>query len=333
VSQPEDELSSLKQLGSKAADPMLPYATDEDAGLNARAIDPRNSRYDFTAKPLEWYRGQLRIVREAWANLAPKLETPGESYEVLRRAIGGSWRHLFVGGHVAMKYIGGIYHNRDHAGDPNGRSPFVPVPAAEQRAALDFLANEIWSSNAIAISPELLSKLQFERIPDFDGRIFRAPNINYPLHDAVFNAQGEVLNDLYDPIKLSRLLETERLEPDPSNRFTMADMFTGIRRALWSEMESGSNIDSFRRNLQREHLAQISRLVMAPKKDTPGDAIALARADLNYLRGAISGALTAQLDPMSRAHLEDSAARIQQVLDAKIGVNPFAASSGPPPGD
>jgi hypothetical protein len=232
-----------------------------------------------------------------------------------------------------MKYIGGIYHHRDHAGDPNGRRPFVPVPAAEQRAALRFLADEIWASSAITISPDLLSKLQLVRFPDFDGQIFRAPHINYPLHDAVFGAQGEVLNDLYDPIKLGRLLEMERLQPDPGERFTMAEMFGGIRKALWSELESGANIDSFRRNLQREHLAQLSRLLTAPKKDTPGDAVALARADLNYLRGAISGALTAQLDPMSRAHLEDSAARIQQVLDAKIGVSPFAAPSGPAPGD
>ena len=329
ASKPEDELAILKPLGAKSADPMLPYATDEDAGLTPRAIDPRNTRFDFSSKPLEWYSGQLKIVREWWGDLAPKLETPGESYEVLRRAFGASWHQFFRGGHVAMKYIGGIYHNRDHVGDPDGRLPFVPVPAAEQRAALRFLTDEIWSSSAITISPELLSKLQLVRIPDFDGQIYRTPNINYPLHDAVFGAQGEVLNDLYDPIKLGRLLEMERLQPDPNDRFTMAEMFSGIRKALWSELESGANIDSFRRNLQREHLSQLSRLLTSPKKDTPGDAIALARADLNFLRGAISGALTAQLDPISRAHLEDSQARIQQVLDAKIGVSPAAATSSP----
>jgi len=112
----------------------------------------------------------------------------------------------------------------------------------------------------------------------------------------------------------------------------MADMFGGIRTALWSELESGSNIDGFRRNLQREHLTQLSRILLAPKKDTPGDAIALARADLNYLRGRISGALTASLDAISRAHLEDSAARIQQVLDASIGVNPYPAAAPQPGG-
>lgn len=316
---PEEELPELGKIASRVADPLLPYATDEDASDSPRGLDPRNTRYDFSDEPLAWFSHEFKVVNELWANMETKLEKPGESYTILRRSFDTSWTPYLRSTWVAEKYIGGYYHNRDHVGDPNGRQPYVPVPPAKQREALAFLANQVWAPDAFEAPARLLNKLQYERFPDFEFSVFSAPRLDYPLHDIVRFVQADVLDDLYDPIKLARLQDLEMRYPDPNDRFTMADMFIGIRNAIWSELDAGKPINSFRRNLQREHLNQLIRLVLKPKPGTPEDAVTLARADLVDLQGRIDRALASgQLDYTTRAHLEETRARIRQTLEAQL---------------
>ena len=315
---PQDELPELGKLAAQGTDPLHPYATDEDASDSARGLDPRNTRFDFAEDPLAYFSHEFKVVNELWANMESKLETPGESYEVLRRAFNASWTPYLRGSWVAMKYIGGIYHNRVHVGDPNGGPPFVPVPAAEQRRALEFLAQQVWSPDAFQAPARLLNKLQYDRFPDFNFTLFSVPRLDYPLHDSVLFVQSDVLSDLYDPIKLARLQDLEMKYPDPNDRFTLADMFVGVRNAIWSELEAGGSINSFRRNLQRAHLTQLIRLVLKPQANTPEDAVTLARADLVELQNRIDRALgSGSLDYTTRAHLEETRARIRQTLEAQ----------------
>ena len=91
--------------------------------------------------------------------------------------------------------------------------------------------------------------------------------------------------------------------------------------ALWSELEEGSNITSFRRNLQRAHLNQLIGLAVRPEANTPEDAVTLARADLVELGAGIDRLLASRgsaLDTVSRAHLEETRARIRQALEAQV---------------
>ncbi len=316
---PEEELAELGKIAARVADPLVPYATDFDAGLGPRALDPRTTRFDFSGEPLDWFAHEFKLVKELWANMESKLLKEGESYAILRRAFGYSWTPYARGGLTAAKYIGGIYHNRDHFGDPNGRLPFVPVPAAEQRAALAFLAEGIWAPEVFRAPTELLNKLQFERFPDFQRSVYSAPRLDYPLHNTVLTVQSLPLSTLYHPIKLSRLQDLELKYPDPNDRFTLADMFVGVRNAIWSELDSGAAINSFRRNLQRAHLKHLVRLVLKPEKGTPEDGVTLARADLTNLAGRIDRALGGDgLDYTTRAHLEETRARIRQTLEAQM---------------
>ncbi len=316
---PEEELPELQRIASQGADPLHPYATDEDAGISPRALDPRNTRFDFTDDPLEWFSHEIRLIHELWANMESTLLEPGDSYEILRRSFNYSWTPYFRGAHVAMKHIGGIYHDRDHLGDPNGSLPFVPVPAAKQREALQWLAREIWAPDAFQFPAELLQRLQFPRFWDFEFSAFTAPRLDYPLHDTVLFVQSEIFYDLYHPIKLQRLQDLELYFPDPNLRFTLANLFVGIREAIWSELESGQPINSFRRNLQRAHLGHLIRILLHPTPGTPEDALTLARADLVQLEKQIDQVLrTAQLDYTNRAHLEETGARIHQALEAQL---------------
>jgi hypothetical protein len=314
---PEAERAELNQVASQGADPAHPYATDYD--VSARPLDPRVSHWDHSADPLAYHDHQLRLTDNLWANMEGKLLESGKSFEILRNSFNRTWGPYFLAGLTAQKYIGGIYHSREHVGDPNGRPPYVPVPASEQQRALSFLAEKVWAADVFDVSADLLNKLQFTRLHDFEFSPFTAPRIDYPLHDLVLAVQAAPFSRLYNPVKLARLQDSEVRYTNPDERFTMADMFVGVRQAIWSELDAGESINSFRRNLQRAHLDNLVRLVVKPAEGTPEDAVTLARADLVELQRGIDRALERDgLDYVNRAHLEETRARIRQALDVQL---------------
>jgi len=98
--------------------------------------------------------------------------------------------------------------------------------------------------------------------------------------------------------------------------FTMADLFEGLRNAIWSELTENEKINSFRRNLQNAHLEFITAIFLPTEKKYPHDAVAMARADLVALKDLITEALRTQEDKFTRIHLTAVKAQIQDVLDA-----------------
>ena len=177
----------------------------------------------------------------------------------------------------------------------------------------------IFGRDSFQFSPSLLNKLAPERFYDFTDAIWRVQRIDYPVHDVVLSTQRRPLNALYHPIRLSRLLDLELRATGETDAFTMVELFDGLRGAIWSELEVPDNVNSFRRALQRVHLAKLVRLVVSPPAGTPRDASALARADLSSLKAAIGDALASNtLDRYTRAHLDEAAARIDAALEAQM---------------
>jgi len=99
-------------------------------------------------------------------------------------------------------------------------------------------------------------------------------------------------------------------------------MFSSVRQAVWGELDSKSNVNSFRRNLQRRHLTTLVNLAVQSDPAQPEDARTLARADLIQIRRGIDSALgrverpAAPLDAVTRAHLDETRARITAALEA-----------------
>ena len=86
-------------------------------------------------------------------------------------------------------------------------------------------------------------------------------------------------------------------------------------------------ISSLRRNLQREHLQRLIDLALQRGNSSSTRSITLlARMTLENLTKSIEGALGADLDPYTRAHLSDAKARIAKALDASYSYN--APASG-----
>jgi len=309
---PEGELPELEKIASKVASPELAYGTDEDAG--SRGIDPACNRWDLGADMLEYHKKQIALAKELWGNMETHFSKPGTRYQKLRRVFGYGLSQYQIAAMQIPKYIGGIYHYRDHMGDPDGRLPFEPVSAARQREALEVIWEEFFSPDAFRFSGELLNKLATDRFPDFRGSSWR-DRFDYPLHDTVISIQRMLLDHLYDPSLLARMLDIELRYDSSEDPFTIAEMFQKLREAIWSELVESTNINSFRRALQREHLGKMLNMLLRPDRRTPQDASSLARMDLIAIRDDIAKALSnGDLDVYSRAHLDETQSRVELAL-------------------
>jgi hypothetical protein len=325
----EAEKGELARIASRSSDPALAYGTDEDDfGPSPRGIDPTTNKYDNAGDILVYYQSRAAITRELFSKMEERFSEPGTRYQKLRQVFAQGISEIWPAAVNIPKYVGGIRHHRDHIGDPNGRLPYEPVPAAEQRAALAFLSREVLGPEAFQIPPRLLNKLAIERLPDMEGNIWMIERNDVPIHTLVLAIQSLPIDRLYHPISLGRLNDNEARYTGKDQAFTMAEMFAGVRAAVWSELDARTSVNSFRRNLQRKHLQTLVRLVVQLDAACPEDARTLARADLVALRGGIDRALggpgrletpaNAKLDVITRAHLEETRSRIEAALAASL---------------
>ena len=230
----EAEQRVLDKIASRGADPTLSYGTDEDAFEDPRGIDPTCNRWDLGSDPIAFYTDRISLAKELWTKIQGQFEKEGNRYQKCRSVFERGIHQYRIAVTNVTKFIGGIYHRRDHVGDPKGRIPFEPVSAARQREALKFLTTHVFGPDAFSFSPELLNRLAPERFVDFTEAIWETKRIDYPVHDVVLSLQLTPLDRLYDPVLLSRVLDIELRYASGQETFTMSDMFQAVREALWS---------------------------------------------------------------------------------------------------
>jgi len=322
---PDEELPELAKIASRAAEPQLAYDTDEDAGIGGGPfdMDPVVNRFDFGTDPLKFYALRVKLADEVRGGMEKKLEKPGEGYQVLRRSFNVAFGQEGYSLFLASKYIGGVYHYRSHVGDPGNRLPFDPVPAAKQKEALDLLREHLFSPKAFQFPPQLLNKLASPRHSDFTNFLAMRTRFDMPIHDMVLSLQNQVMDRLFHPLVLSRILDSEVKVPPSTEPFSLAVLFTGIQDSVWAETKAPGdllNISSYRRSLQRAHLRKMVGIVLHDSS-VPEDAQTLSRQGLITLRGQLQSALGKpgiKMNVETKAHLSESVARIDEALKANM---------------
>jgi hypothetical protein len=318
----EGEQTELRKIASRAAEPQLAYDTDEDAGFGPGLdMDPVVNRFDLGTDPLKYYSHRVSLAREIWNNMEQRLEKPGEGYQILRRSFGSALGQTGQALFLTSKYIGGVYHYRSHVGDPGNRLPFKPVPAEQQKQALQLLRDNLFAPTAFHFTPQLLNKLETERFINFST--FTPSRQDVPIHQAVLNLQRQVLDRIFLPTVLSRIQDSELKVAAPAEPFTLGLLFTEIQDSIWAETKTPSlavNINSYRRSLQREHLRKMIGMLLRDAA-VPEDARTLARQSLLTLRGQLQRTVARPGLKTSlevRGHLDESIARIDEALKASM---------------
>jgi hypothetical protein len=135
------------------------------------------------------------------------------------------------------------------------------VPAAEQKEALELLRANLFSPSTFNFSPQLLNKLASPRFTDFTDFLHEAnTRFDVPIHEIVLSLENAVLDRLYHPVVLSRILDSE--VTNPTDTFSVGLLFSEMQDSIWAETKAPGtslNIDSYRRSLQRAPFSQASR--------------------------------------------------------------------------
>ncbi len=327
---PEARSAVLSKIAGLSDDPHHAYATDEDARFGPFAVDPSANTGDLGSDPLLWARDRQRLVESVMPELSDRLVAEGESWHRLRDGVTSLYFTKWVALMPATKAVGGLYVSRDHKGQPGARPPFRPVPAERQREALDLLAEEAFSEDAFGADPTTLNRLAPDLWFDWRRSFTGMLPLDYPVHRQVLVFQRFLLQDLLHPERLHRVVDNQLRTPDGVEPFTLGELFATLTDAVWSEVaRSGSprEVASVRRNLQRAHLERLEALLLRESMPgiggevtVPHDARALARAELTELGDRLERATRADggLTRESRAHLEESRARIDRALEASL---------------
>ena len=215
-------------------------------------------------------------------------------------------------GHVARN-VGGIYLNPktvEQAGNV-----YEYTPKAKQKEAVDFLNKQLFTTPAW---------LADDKIYD---RIGGTPLVT------IGNIQDNMLNRLLSTNTLNKLIQFET--ENNKQAYTITDLFSDLKKGIWSELSTKKKIDVYRRNLQKSYVNILINLIAPPKisettivinfggtsrpqlSDDKSDIKSIARAHLVSLRNEIKAAIPAIPDEMSKYHLQDVVTRINNALNPK----------------
>jgi len=320
----QDE-KDLKAILNRVAEPELQYATDEDTF----GPDPLARRYDFSKEPLDYANNQMRIVRYNRERIIGKLVKEGDSWAKTRRAYEMTLAVQMRAVSMMANWLGGAFVYRDKKGDKGDRLPIEVVPAKKQRDALNFVIENTFRDEAFGLTQDLLLRMTVNKwLDDMDAFM---SDSTWPIHDTIMGIQASTLARLMYPTTLRRIYDNEFLVPADADALTLPELLDAISSEIWSELdkEVGKKytsrepmISSLRRNLQREH---VELLIDLSKSDFLGTAAykPIGNLVVEKLRqikekeiDRVLQASAENLDPYTKAHLDDASMQIDKALKA-----------------
>ena len=264
-------------------------------GRQGLTSDPRSQSEDLGDDAIKASRYGIANLKRILPNIEKWTYQEGQPYsdlvELYQEVIVQFNRYM---GHVRTS-IGGIYEN-PKTYDQEG-SVFTHVEKAKQKNALKFIADEAFKTPNWLIDEKQLSKID-------NGQMF----------SSVTAMQANILAGIIEQGRLSRVLDNTR--KNGNRAYSIQELFADLKNSVWTELTSGTNIDSYRRSLQRAYINRLEALVNQTGADI-SDVKPMAREQLKILQADIKRALPRYSDTLLKAHLNDALARIDKVLNPK----------------
>ena len=313
----ENEAAELQRIAARSAEPLLAYGTDED---NSIGLDPESLQFDLGSDVLSFARKRIAIAQDLLARQETRTLRPDQDYTVLRRSVLFAVRDVGRSAGALARQIGGVRTLRDAPG--SGRDPLSPVPAQQQRQALELITASLLSADSLKISPALQRKLgtdfleRWEAVRAGDA----ATNTDFSLSAVVLDLQRGLLGALMSDATAARLLDSADKSPAGAGRaLGVAELYSRLTQAVWSELGGNADIAPLRRELQRDHANRLAGLLLRPQALSRADARGLLRVEAKALAERVTlASRRAGLSEEARAHLQDSADTLNQALAAKL---------------
>ncbi len=307
---PEQEAKILnKWTVEKAGNPVYFYGQQ-----TGNPIDPRSQSEDLGDDAVKASMYGIANLKRIVPNIEKWTYEEGQPYSNLQELYGEvltQWNRYM--GHVRAN-IGGIYED-DKTYEQEG-SVYTHVPQLKQKNAVKFLNEQAFATPFWLLDHKVLNK--------FD---------NAGIVERLRRTQVGVLNGILDFSRLSRVIDNS--VKNGSEAYGMDELFADLRKGIWSELRSGSNINTYRRNLQRAHIERISYLLNENEPALPGqpqgqqsalspqmdvsqsDVRPMARYELKILATEVKAARPKFSNSLIQSHLDDILVRIEEALNPK----------------
>jgi len=291
VDDPEDEEETLNAwIKEKGNDPIYRY------GRQRRLpVDPTAQTEDIGHDAMIASELGIKNLKRILDRLMEWTTKEGEDYDDLRElylnVVGQFNRYT---GHVVSN-VGGVYEYYKTA-DQDG-AIYTHVEKDKQERAVKFLNEQLFATPNWLVDAEILGRIQQ------DGLVDRMRGI-----------QVRILSRLTREEMLMRMIENEAL--NEGDAYTVTGLFTNMRQGIWGELYNGRKIDTYRRNLQKEHIDRLGELMnLEDDEYANSDIPSIAMATLTRLESDIRGGISRQSDATSRFHLQDIQKRIDRILN------------------
>ena len=243
--------------------------------------------------------------------LIHSMSDPDENYDDLETMYGHviSQFNRYMG-HVSAN-LGGVYENFKTS-DQEGLV-YTHVDKTHQKNCLNFINDQLFSTPNWLIDKEIIGRTEYSGITE-----------------RIRSTQVKTLNNILDLGTMMRMVENETL--NGTKAYTLISMMTDLRNGIWSELSTGKNIDTYRRNLQRAHVERLGELlnskdVKVSSKSSyvkatavtvkESDIIPIVRGELNKIKKDAYRASLATTNTVKKYHLQDISDRIEAILNPK----------------
>ena len=294
---PEAEVPTLnKWILEKAGDPIYKY------GKQSSSFDPTSQTEDIGNNSMKASTYGLKNLEYVASNLSKWTSDVTNNYEdldELYKEMLDVWSRYV--GHVVTN-VGGVYEN---AKKPNQKgSIYDVVPKVKQQEAM------LWLQSNAFDSPTWLVNIATLRNIDYTGYAERFRSL-----------QVRHLNNALSFDRIQRLMDAEIVG---ANNYDALDLLQDMRKGIWKEASTASNVSIYRRNLQRAYIERMSFLMneeikVGATRDyfnvSQSDIRGLVRGQLNILKGTLATAKSGAANAETKFHYIDCIKRIEKILD------------------
>jgi len=208
--------------------------------FGSSSIDPSSQREDLGDDAIKASNYGIANLKRIVPNLMEWTTQDGENYDELQYLYGqvlSQFRRYL--GHVSTN-VGGVYQFYKTS-DQEG-AVYTHVEKSHQKNCVQFLNKNLFETPEWMIDKNILDKIQFA------GAV-----------DQVRGLQSSYLNRILDFGRLARVIENEAL--NGSKAYSLNELMSDLKNGIFSELKNNSNIDIYRRNIQRALIQRLGYLM------------------------------------------------------------------------
>ena len=275
-------------------------------GTETNPYDPRYQTEDLGDNAMKASDYGIKNLKRILPNLIEWSKENGEDYDELNglyNSLTGQYRRYM--GHVT-KNVGGIYET-PKTYDMEGNK-YEVVPSSIQNEAVAFLNEQLFKTPKWLLDQNVLSKIKPENGVE-----------------AIKSIQDGTLSSLLAGDRLVRLLETS--SQNKAN-YSVDELMSDLRKGIFSEIRANAPIDIYRRNLQKLFVSKLIETMSTEKTNVTffsgrrivladTDIPSIARGQLNELKNQLKAAAAGSADRLTKFHLNDLVARIENAMKPK----------------